>query len=102
MTTHRFTARAMVVGLLASGGCRADNLRARTATHIGDSAAAFERQHPLEELFRRSVSSERLAGFHAALTARPPIAGTPASLAEADNIRRTLESFGLADARKGR
>jgi N-acetylated-alpha-linked acidic dipeptidase len=78
----------------AAGRCGSRPHTANGA-HLGFSDAAFERQRGLEDQFRSSVSREHLGEFHRTLTARPHPAGTAASLAQADEIRRTLESFGL-------
>lgn len=78
----------------AAGACTSKGPRTKPA-RLGYSDSSFARQRRLEEQFRTSVSAERIADFHRALTRNPHTAGTPASLAEADYIRQTLESFGL-------
>jgi N-acetylated-alpha-linked acidic dipeptidase len=62
---------------------------------LGYSAAAFGRQRVLEERFRRSVSAERLASFHAAVTRQPHMAGTPGSEAVVAYLRKTLADAGF-------
>ncbi|MSR03251.1 MAG: M28 family peptidase [Gemmatimonadetes bacterium] len=49
-----------------------------------------------EGRFRAFVSADSISALHAPLTRRPHIAGTPASLAMARHLERTLRRFGLA------
>src|SRR6185295_15179537 len=66
-----------------------------TERRLGFSAAAFGRQRALEQLFRRSVSAERLAAFHAAVTRQPHMAGSPGSEAVATYLRQALAEAGF-------
>ncbi len=63
--------------------------------HLGYSSAAIERERALEAELRDTVSSEHISAFHAALTRRPHMAGTEASLAVADSIASWLRAAGL-------
>jgi N-acetylated-alpha-linked acidic dipeptidase len=85
---------AVAAAAVGTDACHRETPR-RSPLHPGFSDAAFNRQHLLEGQFRSSISRKHLAEFHAALTARPHLAGTPASLAQADYLGRTLQSFGL-------
>lgn len=49
-----------------------------------------------EARFRALVSADSVSALHAPLTRRPHIAGTPASLAVARHLERTLRGFGYA------
>jgi N-acetylated-alpha-linked acidic dipeptidase len=66
-----------------------------TERRLGYSAAAFGRQRALEQRFRRSVSAERLAAFHAAVTRQPHMAGSPGSEAVATYLRQALAEAGF-------
>jgi len=64
--------------------------------HLGYSTAAIERERALESKVRAFVSSEHISNYHAALTRRPHMAGTEASLAVADSIANWLRADGLS------
>src|SRR5881409_3631377 len=74
---------------------RSDQAAVRAQTHLGYSTTAFGRQRVLEQRFRSSVSAERLTSFHAALTRRPHMAGSPGSEAVATYLRQALAEAGF-------
>ncbi len=49
-----------------------------------------------EGRFRALVSADSISALHAPLTRRPHVAGTPASVAMAQHLAKTLRGFGLA------
>ena len=64
-------------------------------TRLGYSPEAFRRERAREEEFRALVSAERISAYHAALTARPHMAGTDGARAVADSIARWLRAAKL-------
>src|SRR5215831_15946386 len=86
----------LVLGVVGREGFgRAATQTPRERTRLGYSPAASERQRSLEQRFRSAVSTDRVSAFHAALTKQPHLAGTPASNAVTDYLRRTLTEAGL-------
>jgi N-acetylated-alpha-linked acidic dipeptidase len=61
----------------------------------GFSAEASRAQRAAEASLVSTLSAASLDTFHAELTARPHVAGTPESLEQAERIRRRLEAFGF-------
>jgi N-acetylated-alpha-linked acidic dipeptidase len=85
---------------LASNGASSISAQSAQANasppaHLGYSPPAFERQRALEQRFRDTVSTERLAAFHAAVTRQPHISGTPGSDAVAEYVRKALADAGF-------
>jgi len=89
-------ALGLLLGVVERNGFSQEATQAaRERTRLGYSPAASERQRSLEQRFRGAVSTDRLSAFHAALTKQPHLAGTPASNAVADYLKKTLTDAGL-------
>lgn len=82
-----------VVACSVSGQQSASSPRA--GTYLGYTAASSAIERGRERQFRDAVSKERLADFHAAVTARPHLSGTPGAAAVADYVASTLRDAGL-------
>ena len=85
--------RRMLAGLAIAALAASHEAPART--FLGYSPASSERQHALEGRFRNAVSTERLAAFHADLTRRPHLSGTPGAEAIAGYLQKKLSDAGL-------
>jgi len=62
---------------------------------LGFSSRAIVQERDAEARFTAQLSTESISSFHRTITKRPHIAGTPASMAVAETIRKGLESAGL-------
>ncbi len=62
---------------------------------LGFSSRSMVREREAEAKFRAQLSTESISQFHRTITKRPHMAGTPASMAVAETIRKGLESAGL-------
>ena len=82
---------AFVIALAAQNPHRS----APPLAHLGYSTPAFAQQQALERRFRDSVSAERLATFHAAVTRQPHMSGTPGSDAVAEYLKKALADAGF-------
>lgn len=67
----------------------------RLEPRLGFSSAALAEEHKIEARFVRELSTESISAIHKELTKRPHIAGTPASMAVAELLRKRLEEAGL-------
>jgi N-acetylated-alpha-linked acidic dipeptidase len=66
-----------------------------SGTRIGFSRAAFTQERKAEAAFTAQLSVDSISAIHRELTKQPHMAGTPASMAVADLIRKRLEDAGL-------
>ena len=64
-------------------------------SRLGFSTAAFVEERNAEVRFVSELSTESISALHKELTRRPHIAGTPASMAVADLLRKRLAEAGL-------
>ena len=62
---------------------------------LGFSSRSLIQERDAEAKFTAQLSTESISAFHRAITQRPHMAGTPASMAVAETIRKGLESAGL-------
>jgi len=62
---------------------------------LGFSSRAIVQERAAEAKYTAQLSTESISRFHRTITQRPHIAGTPASMAVAETIRKGLESAGL-------
>ncbi len=62
---------------------------------LGFSSRAMVQERNAETKFAAQLSTESISEFHRTITKRPHIAGSPASMAVAETIRRSLENAGL-------
>ena len=62
---------------------------------LGFSKAALVQERKDEAAFASQLSTESISALHLAITKRPHIAGSPASMAVADLLRRRLTEAGL-------
>src|ERR1039457_2694258 len=62
---------------------------------LGFSSAALVEERKNEAAFTSELSTESISALHLALTKRPHIAGTPASNAVAEMLRKRLAEAGL-------
>jgi N-acetylated-alpha-linked acidic dipeptidase len=62
---------------------------------LGFSSAALVQQRKSEAAFVTNLSIDSISTLHRDVTKRPHIAGTPASMAVAETIRKALENAGL-------
>ena len=85
--------------LSAAAGCASDAGTGHGLDNqpprLGYSTQAFTREAELEHRFRRGVSPQRISDYHRAVTRTPHMAGTEASAAVADSLRRFLTGAGL-------
>ena len=94
-----------VVALLLAGGItalaahqaidRPSRGGAPTSGLIGFSPAALERERKAEASFMAGVSPDAMADLHRRITARPHVAGSPASMEVAATLVRALADAGL-------
>jgi len=68
---------------------------ANSDTRLGFSSRSIVQERDAEAKYTSHLSTESISQFHRSITNRPHIAGTPASMAVAETIRKGLESFGL-------
>src|ERR1035438_805290 len=64
-------------------------------SRLGFSSAALVEERKNEAAFTSELSTESISALHLALTKRPHIAGTPASNAVAEMLRKRLAEAGL-------
>lgn len=62
---------------------------------LGFSSRAIVQERAAEANYTAHLSIESISRFHRTITKRPHIAGTPASMAVAETIRKGLENAGL-------
>ncbi len=62
---------------------------------LGFSSAGLVQERKDEAVFTSELSTESISALHLALTKRPHIAGTPASMAVAEMLRKRLAESGL-------
>jgi N-acetylated-alpha-linked acidic dipeptidase len=62
---------------------------------LGFSSAGLVQERNSEAAFVKNLSLESISNLHRQITRRPHIAGSPASMAVADTIRKALDSAGL-------
>jgi N-acetylated-alpha-linked acidic dipeptidase len=62
---------------------------------LGFSSRAIVQERNAEVKFTAQLSTESISQFHRVVTERPHIAGSPASMAVAESIRKGLEKAGL-------
>src|SRR5580658_6682972 len=62
---------------------------------LGFSSAALTQERKDEASFTAELSTESISALHLSLTKRPHIAGTPASNAVAEMLRKRLAEAGL-------
>jgi N-acetylated-alpha-linked acidic dipeptidase len=62
---------------------------------LGFSSRSFVQERDAEAKYTAQLSTESISQFHRTITKRPHMAGTPASMAVAETIRKGLESAGL-------
>ena len=62
---------------------------------LGFSTRSMIVERGLEAKFAAQLSTDSISQFHRAITKRPHIAGSPASMAVAETIRRSLANAGL-------
>ena len=62
---------------------------------LGFSSRAIVQERAAEAKYTAQLSTESISQFHRTITKRPHMAGTPASMAVAETIRKGLESAGL-------
>ncbi len=64
-------------------------------TRLGFSTRSIVQERDSEAKYTAQLSTESISEFHRTITKRPHMAGTPASMAVAETIRRGLEAAGL-------
>lgn len=62
---------------------------------IGFSPSAAKAEKEAEGRFKEAVSTDAMSGIHRAVTRRPHMAGTPASMEVAETLRKALEDASL-------
>ena len=62
---------------------------------LGFSTRAMVQERDAEAKYAAQLSTESISQFHRRITKRPHIAGSPASMAVAETIRKGLENAGL-------
>src|SRR6202050_967612 len=62
---------------------------------LGFSTRAMVQERDAEAKYTNQLSTESISQFHRTITKRPHMAGTPASMAVAEPIRKGLENAGL-------
>ena len=68
---------------------------ATPSPRLGFSSRSIAQERDAEAKFTAQLSTESISQFHRSITKRPHIAGSPASMAVAETIRKGLESAGL-------
>jgi N-acetylated-alpha-linked acidic dipeptidase len=86
-----FRPRAVACAALAFSFVYAASPDAR----LGFSSRSIVQERAAEAKYTAQLSIESISQFHRTITKRPHIAGTPASMAVAETIRKGLESAGL-------
>jgi N-acetylated-alpha-linked acidic dipeptidase len=66
-----------------------------SGARLGFSSAALPQERKAEAAFTAQLSIDSISSFHREVTKRPHMAGSPASLAVAELIRKKLEDAGL-------
>ena len=66
-----------------------------TDARLGFSSRAMAEERKAEAAFASQISSESISQFHRAITRRPHMAGSPASMEVAEKIRQGLQDAGL-------
>ena len=61
-------------------------------TRLGFSSRSIVQERDAEAKYTAQLSTESISEFHRTITKRPHMAGTPASMAVAETIRKGLES----------
>jgi N-acetylated-alpha-linked acidic dipeptidase len=64
-------------------------------TRLGFSSRSIVQERAAETKYTAQLSTESISEFHRTITRRPHMAGTPASMAVAETIRKGLEAAGL-------
>ncbi len=68
---------------------------ASSDARLGFSSRSIVQERDAEAKYTAQISIESISQFHRSITRRPHMAGTPASMAVAETIRKGLESAGL-------
>jgi len=68
---------------------------ATPSPRLGFSSRTIVSERGAEAKYTARISTESISQFHRTITKRPHMAGTPASMAVAETIRKDLESAGL-------
>ena len=91
MTPQSFCPRTVACAALACAFVYAASPDAR----LGFSKRSIVQERAAEAKYTAQLSTESISEFHRMITKRPHIAGSPASMAVAETIRKGLESAGL-------
>jgi N-acetylated-alpha-linked acidic dipeptidase len=94
---HAAACAALAFTFVASCGWKSQQsvLAASPDGRLGFSSRSIVPERASEAKFAAQLSTESISEFHRTITKRPHIAGTPASMAVAETIRKGLESAGL-------
>src|SRR5689334_12225316 len=93
--------RIFTLLLIATGcGCVAQTQSqaasvSSTGARLGFSSVALSQERKAEAAFTAQLSIDSISSLHREVTKRPHMAGTPASMAVAELIRKKLEDAGL-------
>ena len=85
----------LVTLAIALGAAVLHAQRPPSATLLGFSPGAAEAQRTAESAFMSSVSPDAISDIHRRVTRRPHVAGSPASMEVAEEVRRALATAGL-------
>jgi N-acetylated-alpha-linked acidic dipeptidase len=84
------------LALAFAAGCARQSMRAASPdARLGFSSRSIVQERSAEAKYTSQLSIDSISQFHRTITKRPHIAGTPASMAVAETIRKGLESAGL-------
>src|ERR1700678_2926605 len=98
--THgRWAIACAAMALAFATGCGWQSQQAVHAAspdaRLGFSTPAMVQERDAEAKYTNQLSTESISQFHRTITKRPHMAGTPASMAVAETIRKGLEAAGL-------
>jgi N-acetylated-alpha-linked acidic dipeptidase len=98
--THgRWAIACAAMALAFATGCGWQSQQAVHAAspdaRLGFSTPAMVQERDAEAKYTNQLSTESISQFHRTITKRPHMAGTPASMAVAETIRKGLENAGL-------
>jgi N-acetylated-alpha-linked acidic dipeptidase len=98
-TVSRWVIAGVVLTFAIAAGCswqsRQSVRAASPDSRLGFSSRALVQERKAEATYTAQLSTESISQFHRSITQRPHMAGTPASMAVAETIRKGLENAGL-------
>ena len=97
LRTHATALAALAFAFATSCGWKSGQSvqAASPDARLGFSSRSIVSERAAEAKYTAQLSIDSISQFHRAITKRPHMAGTPASLAVAETIRKGLESAGL-------